>query len=177
MFYPEIQSCISEKSKILIREKDKQLYTYKTLKQVAKLLSEKKEIYSIGEKLKVNKILSIEEAFVQEFWEIKTFSGATIYIGNMTEIFVDGSWIYTPELEYHERIYVYDILHDIFAATFVTSILPSTKYLKAYKVYAEHDTGIVVNNFIIRHIEKAPVLAFPFPEKRLSDEQAKGRKD
>ena len=114
----------------------------------------KKEFYSLDTKFNLNKITKIESIGVQEFYFIKTFSGSQIFIGKDTDVFVDGYWTPAYEILYHENIFVYDFLHNIFHETYTTDVRPHKK-LKAVKIYAENEDGIVVNDFNIRfkHLE------------------------
>jgi len=159
--YVEDFSCVAEKSKILVKEKGKKFFTYKTVSKIAKLLADEGELYTLDCNIELNRITKIEYIGVQEFYEIKTFSGGLIHIGKDTDIFVDGVWIPMYELLFHEKIYLYDILDDTFRNTYVTSI-ELYKNLRAVKIYAEKEDGIVVNNFMIRFFDSVETVA-PIP--------------
>jgi len=151
MIYPVILSCLSEKSRILCREKDQIEYTYKPLKKVIKLLDEEKEIYSFSPILVPNRITAIEEAYLQDFTEITTFIGSRISLGAETEVLVDDEWLKVYEMEWHEKIYIYDVLGSAWKDTYITSIKPVKKHF-GFRVFSENDTGIIVNNFLIRFL-------------------------
>jgi len=157
MIYPEILCCLNGKSRILCKEKDETHYTYKTLKKVIKLLEEKKEIYSFSPVKVPNKIIAIEDAYAQEFTEITTFNGSRIMLGSEAEVHVDGEWLRVYQIEWHEKIFIYDILSNMWRDTYITSIKPYKRDF-AYKLHAENDTGIVANNFIVRFIESVVAI-------------------
>ena len=151
--YIEDLDCVASRSRILIIEKGKKFFTYKPIEKVIKMLTDKHEIYSLDRTSGINRILAIESAFVQDFIEIRTFAGSKIHVGKHAEIFVDGEWVKSEEIVYHEKIYEFNILKDFFVDTIVYDIRSSGKK-KAYKIYAEKDTGIVVNNYVIRFLPK-----------------------
>jgi len=152
MIYPEILCCLNGKSRILCKEKDEKRYTYRPLKKVIKLLDEKKELFSFSPVLEPNKIIAIEDVYVQEFIELTTFNGSRIMLGNEAEVHVDGEWLKVYEIEWHEKIYIFDILTNMWRDTYISSIKPYKKDF-AYKVIAENDTGVVANNFLVRFVE------------------------
>jgi hypothetical protein len=152
--YNEDFCCVAEKSKILVKEKGKKFFTYKPVNRVIKLITEKKiELFSLDTKYGLNKITKIESIGSQDFYEIKTFSGCTLYLGKDTEICVDSEWLPMNELLFHEKIFVYDVLNDMFHDTYITSI-KKYRHMKAVKIYSENEYGIVVNNFMIRFVIK-----------------------
>ena len=156
MIYKIETNILAERSKILVKEKDDKFFTYKSLKKIIKLLEDKKVLYSMGFDLEVNKIQKIEFVGLQDFYEIKTFSGAKIRIGIDSEVYIDGEWVRVEEILFHEKIYVYDLLSDVFRDTLITHLGKSGNY-KAYKISHERDEGIIVNNLIVRFIEHEPL--------------------
>ena len=150
--YKEDFICVAEKSKILVKEKNKKFFSYKSVKNIIKLMAQKKDFYSLDTNFNLNKITKIESIGVQEFYYIKTFAGSRIFIGKDTDIFVDGYWTRAYEVLYHEKIFVYDIMDSVFHETYTTDVKPYRK-LKAVKIFTENEDGIVVNDFTIRFKE------------------------
>ena len=149
MIYAIETSILAEKSKILVKEKNQKYFTYKSVKKIEKLLTEKKELYSIGYDLALNKILKIEFVGLQDFYKVETFSGSKLIIGVDCEIYIDGEWVRVEEVLYHEKIFQYDLLDNVFRKTIITKI-GSYANLKAYNITIERSAGIVVNNLIVR---------------------------
>jgi len=147
--YKEDFICVAEKSRVLVKEKNQKFFTYKSVNNIVKQMALKKEFYSLDTKFNLNKITKIENIGVQEFYFINTFSGSKIFIGKDTDVFVDGYWIPTYEMLYHEKIFVYDLLNNVFHETYTTDVKPYRK-LKAVKIFAENEDGIVVNDFTVR---------------------------
>ena len=147
--YKEDLICVAEKSKILVKEKNKKFFTYISVNNIVKLMAQKKEFYTLDTTFNLNKITKIESIGVQEFYFIKAFTGNQIFIGKDTDIFVDGYWTPAYKVLYHEKIFVYDLVQNIFHETYTTDVKPYRK-LKAVKIYAEKEDGIVVNNFTVR---------------------------
>ncbi|MCL2064275.1 MAG: hypothetical protein FWG98_07885 [Candidatus Cloacimonetes bacterium] len=149
MIYTIETKILAEKSKILVKEKDGKYFSYMSLRKIQKLLEEKKEIFSMGYDQALNKILSIEFVGLQDFYEIKTFSGSKVILGIDCEVYIDGEWVKIEEIVFHEKIYVYDILGDVFRDTYITYVGSSGNY-KAYRVEIEKEFGIIVNNLFVR---------------------------
>ena len=149
MIYHEIFDCTAEKSRVLVKEKGKKFFSYKSVEKLIVLLENKKELYSMDTNTKDEKILKIEYFGLQDFIELKTFSGSKILLGKNTEIFVDGVWVQAMDILFHEKIYEYDFLKDHFKDTFITDIKNHSK-LKAYKIFTENNNGLVINNFLVR---------------------------
>lgn len=150
--YEVNQNCISEKSKILVKKKDAKYFTYVSLSKLIKMLEEKKECYTLSSEGMSEKILKVECIGIQDFYEIKTFSGSRIFTGKETEFFVDGEWITAKEILFHETIYEYDFLRSHFKETFITS-LKDVKDYKGYRIFTDKNEGVIVNNLIVRFIE------------------------
>ena len=120
------------------------------IERILKLLEEdKKELYSLDQNASINKLLKIECIGVQEIHEVKTFAGARICVGKEVEFNVDNVWIPLEELLYHEKIYEYSLVKNRFVETYLIKIEAYKKML-AYKLFAEKNTGIIVNNLMIR---------------------------
>jgi len=149
MIYQIETRILEESAKILVKEKDQRYFTYKPIKKIVKMLAEKKVLYSLGFDLALNKILDVQFVGLQDFFEVKTFSGSKIKIGIDAEIYVDGEWVRVEEILFHEKIYEYNMLQDVFRDTFITHIDKSGNY-RAYKISIERPEGIVINNLIVR---------------------------
>jgi len=147
--YIEDFVCVAERSRVLVKEKGKKFFTYKSINEIIKLWALKKELYTLDSTINVNKIIKIESIGVQEMCIIKTFSGNELFLGKDTEVFVDGFWTPMSEVIYHENIHVYDLLENVFKETYITNLEPYKK-LKAVKIYAENENGIIVNGFTVR---------------------------
>jgi hypothetical protein len=134
-----------------VKESEKKYFTYKTVKQLGDLTDKGIELYSLDDNMQLNKIVSVEGVSVQEdFWEIRTFSGSKLIVGADTHIFVDGTWLLIDELEFYEKIWEFNIIKDYFHPTYITHIQPYKRKDLAYRIYAENDSGFVMNNFIVR---------------------------
>lgn len=145
------QFCTLATSRILVKEKNSKFFTYKTVKNIYKLLESGTELFSLDDNMLLNKITHVENVSLQEeFIEIRTFSGSRLIIGTDVHIFVDSVWLYLNELEFHEKIWEYNFLKDFFHPTYITHIQPYIKKTIGYRVYAENDSGIVMNNLIVR---------------------------
>ena len=141
--------CLGEQARILVKEKDDPFYVYKSVKQLRKLLEAGKELYSFNFYNPLNKISAIEFVGLQPMWHIQSFSGSQIFIGLGAEIFVDGEWIKVSELRFYEKIYEYDLVHELYHETFITNFQESKKD-RGYRVIFEDFNGICVNNYFIR---------------------------
>ena len=149
MFYTPETRILSEKARILVKEKQDKFYKYIPIKKIIKLLEKGKELYSMSNKQMLNQILSIEFVGLQEFYELFTFSGGKLYIGIDCQVYVDDEWVSMEEIVYYEKLYYYDILGDLFRDTFITQIAPSGTF-RGYKVAVERNDGIIVDSLIIR---------------------------
>jgi len=154
------ENCISEHSRILVKEKEDSFFVYKSVKKILKLLEQKKELYSFNFYTPLNKILGIEFIGLQPLWHVQSFSGSQIFLGIEAEIFVDGEWIKVSELRHHEKIYEYDIVRELYHETFILNFQESKKS-RGYRVIFEDPNGICVNNYFLRFPdrieEKEPV--------------------
>jgi hypothetical protein len=163
-WYIEDLNCTAETTKILIKEKDDKYFIYKPIKKIIKLLEANKELYSFNPKVQLNKIHKIEFLGIQEFFKISTFSGSRILLGKDAEIFVDGDWIKVFELRFHEKIYEYNLIRELYLDTFITDIAYYGKG-KGYRVIFEDENGIIMNNLMIRFpAKKQTVEASEVPE-------------
>ena len=148
--YPDHNDVLSEKAQIFLKEKNDRYYRYHPLKAVMKMLEQGKEIYSLNQDIQPRRIVSIEERGLQNFHEITTFKGSRLRLGSQIQLFIDTFWLPLPEVEYHEYLYEYDLMYDYFFKTYITSIIDLGKRFWAFKLTTEDDTGIVINNLIIR---------------------------
>ena len=155
MIYTIETKILSERARFLVKEKDKKTFTYMSLRKVEKLLDEKRELYSIGYDLTPNKILKIEFVGLQDFYEIKTFSGSRLYIGVDCELYIDGEWVRVEEVLFHEKLFYYDFLSDVFRHSYITKTGNAGNF-KAFKVEIENKTGIIVNSLIVRFEGEEP---------------------
>ena len=147
------ENCIADNSKILVKEKEQNFFTYKSIKQILKLLEDKKEVFSFNFYNPMNRIIQIEFVGIQQFWQVQSFSGSRLLIGVDAEIFVDGEWILVQDLRHHEKIYEYNLVQEIYAETFIQDFHESKK-TRGYRVIFEDQNGICVNNYFIRFPER-----------------------
>ena len=134
-----------------------------------KLLEEKKELYSMGYKQTLNRIISAEFVGLQDFYEIHTFSGGKVTLGIDCQVYVDDEWIEMEDILFYEKLYVYDILSDVFRDTYITKIGPDGNH-RAFKVTVENNDGIIIDSIIIR-FEGDPVaeISDSSPETEIPD--------
>jgi hypothetical protein len=150
MFYPGVYNCISEKARILVKEKEQQYFRYEKIKRVLKLLEDKRVLYSLNYEDRLVRVVSVVECAIQNFTEVATFAGSRIFIGVEGQLCVDNVWLTIPEVEFHEKIFEYDILSGHFKETFITTIKPYRKKMEAFQISTEDDTGLIVDNLITR---------------------------
>ena len=165
MIYQEYLSCLSDKAKILLKEKnDKYLAYVPILNLLTMFQDKKKEYYTLDEHSHLHRVKGIEYVGMQEFFILETFSGSKLYLGQDTEILVDTQWIMAHQITYHERIYEYNFLNNHFQETYIT-MFEHYGAMKAYQVYSEKDTGMIVDNLIIRFDNTQPLDLHLFPKK------------
>ncbi|MDD4154981.1 MAG: hypothetical protein PHY08_00220 [Candidatus Cloacimonetes bacterium] len=153
MIYEQNLDCVSEKAKILVKQKEDKYFKYLNIGKLAYLLEEKKEMFTLNANYKIDKIIKIESIGLQEFMEIKTFSGSKVLIGQEAEVYIDDEWILSNQLRFHEDVFVYDIFKNDFKETFIMDIQQNKKS-KAYQVFTEQNNGFVVNNLLVRNNSK-----------------------
>ena len=147
--YQDFSVCVSDKAKILVKEKDAKHFEYIGIKKLMLALDNKKELYSLDLHSKLHKIVRMEYLTPQDFFEIRTFTGSRILLGVENELYVDTFWVKVNDLIYHEKIYEWDFLKNLYIDSFITKIEYYGKRL-AYQIYSEKDTGFIVNNILIR---------------------------
>jgi hypothetical protein len=164
MFYTEYNSCLSNKAKILLKEKnDKFMAFVPIIKLIEMLQVPKKEYYTLDQNSHLHRVKGIEFIGMQEFFELQTFSGSTILLGHDTEILIDTFWLKARELEYHEKIWEYNFLMGNFEETFITKF----EYIgieKAYQVYSEKNTGMIIDNLLIRFDNEEQIKLDLYPK-------------
>ncbi|MCK9331036.1 MAG: hypothetical protein M0Q94_14265 [Candidatus Cloacimonetes bacterium] len=153
MIYEQNLDCVSEKAKILVKQKEDKYFKYLNIGKLAYLLEEKKEMFTLNANYKIDKIIKIESIGLQEFMEIKTFSGSKVLIGQEAEVYIDDEWILSNQLRFHEDVFEYDIFKNDFKETFIMDIQQNKKS-KAYQVFTEQNNGFVVNNLLVRNNSK-----------------------
>ncbi len=151
MISKENFNCISEKARILTKKIDDRFFTYLNIEKIIKALNEKSELFILNAENMTEKIKKIEYIGLQDFLEIKTFSGSKVQLGKDTDIFVDDEWITAKEVRFHEEIFEYNIIHNHFNESFIIKI-HDYKKLKAYQIFTENNKGLVINNFLIRFL-------------------------
>ncbi|MCL1827494.1 MAG: hypothetical protein FWG20_05565 [Candidatus Cloacimonetes bacterium] len=147
--YQEDLNCIIDTMRILVKEKDDKSFYYKSIKKIAKMMELGKELYTFNPSNPLVKITKIDYLGLQEFYQVKAFSGSRIIIGKDAEIQVDGEWIKIFELRFHEKIYEFNLIKDLYLDTYITDIYYYEKR-KAYRVHIDDENGMITNNFMIR---------------------------
>ena len=148
--YPDYQDIVSEAAMFLLKEKQDKYFRYYPLKTVMKLLAKGKELYSLNQDIQLRRIVSIEERGLQTFHELTTFKGSRVIMGTEMQLFIDTFWLPLPEVEFHEKLYEYDYQMDHFYLTYITHIRDLGKRQWSFKFTSEDDSGIILNNLIIR---------------------------
>ena len=64
-------------------------------------------------------------------------------------VFVDGEWIKVYELRFHEKIYEYNIIKNLYLDTYLTDIYFHNKQ-KAFRIHIDNENGIIINSLLIR---------------------------
>ena len=149
MIYEIDLNCITDTMRVLVKEKEDKNFKYKTIRKIAKLLEKGVELYSFNPNNPLVKILKIEYVGLQEFYKIKAFSGSQLLLGKEAEVFVDGDWLKVYELRFHEKVYEFNIIKNLYLDTYFTDIYYHNKQ-KAFKVHIDDEYGIIVNSLMIR---------------------------